>query len=90
MSQYLGRGVVSRGRMTITASLSTVVSDLPYLKDEHDKQAVIQGIHNLQDAFKSIANLTWAYPASNTTVEDFVNTVSLNSPYIRKGRKEEL
>ncbi|KAI1097721.1 carbohydrate-binding module family 1 protein [Jackrogersella minutella] len=73
MSQYLGRGATSRGRMTITKALTTVVSTLPYLQDENDVQAVIQGIKNLQGALANVQNLTWTYPAPNTTVEDFVN-----------------
>ncbi|KAI0161861.1 carbohydrate-binding module family 1 protein [Hypoxylon sp. FL1284] len=73
MSQYLGRGAKSRGRMTITKALTTVVSTLPYLQDENDVKAVIQGIKNLQAALANVKDLTWTYPASNTTVEDFVN-----------------
>ncbi|KAI0133009.1 cellobiose dehydrogenase [Xylariales sp. AK1849] len=73
MSQYLGRGATSRGRMTITSDLTTVVSTLPYLNDENDVQAVIQGIKNLQAALANVQNLTWTYPAEGTTVEDFVN-----------------
>ncbi|KAI0478626.1 fungal cellulose binding domain-containing protein [Xylariaceae sp. FL0804] len=75
MSQYLGRGSTSRGRMTITEDLTTVVSTLPYLHDPNDVQAVIQGIINLQNSLKTVANLTWTYPADNTTVEDFVNNM---------------
>ncbi|KAI0971401.1 fungal cellulose binding domain-containing protein [Xylaria arbuscula] len=75
MSQYLGRGAVSRGRMTITQSLSTVVSTLPYLHDENDVQAVIQGIENLQNALKNVANLTWTQPPPNTTATDYVNNL---------------
>ncbi|KAF3058966.1 Cellobiose dehydrogenase [Daldinia childiae] len=73
MSQYLGRGAKSRGRMTITKALTTVVSTLPYLQDKNDVQAVIQGIKNLQAALANVEGLTWTYPPSNTTVEDFVN-----------------
>jgi cellobiose dehydrogenase (acceptor) len=76
MSQYLGRGAVSRGRMTITSDLNTIVSTLPYLNDKNDVQAVIQGIKNLQAALANVKNLTWEYPTSNITVEDFVNDVS--------------
>ncbi|OTB00393.1 cellobiose dehydrogenase protein [Hypoxylon sp. CI-4A] len=75
MSQYLGRGATSRGRMTITESLSTVVSELPYLNDDNDVQAVIQGIKNLQAALANVTDLVWAYPDANTTVEDFVNNM---------------
>ncbi|KAI0409006.1 fungal cellulose binding domain-containing protein [Xylaria palmicola] len=75
MSQYLGRGAVSRGRMTITKALTTVVSTVPYLQDKNDVQAVIQGIKNLQAALKNVKNLTWALPAPDTTVEDFINNM---------------
>ncbi|KAL1862980.1 hypothetical protein VTK73DRAFT_6524 [Phialemonium thermophilum] len=78
MSQYLGRGSKSRGRMTITPGLSTVVSDLPYLKDKYDRDAVVQGIKNLQNSLKSVANLTWTYPAPNITVEEFVDTMTVS------------
>lgn len=73
MSQYLGRGATSRGRMTITPSLSTVVSDAPYLKDANDKVAVIQGLVNVQNALKNVKNLVWQYPDSKTTATDYVN-----------------
>lgn len=76
MSQYLGRGATSRGRMTITSDLSTIVSTLPYLSDKNDVAAVIQGIKNLQSALSNVQNLTWEYPTASETVEDFVNNVS--------------
>ncbi|KAM7188670.1 cellobiose dehydrogenase [Naviculisporaceae sp. PSN 640] len=73
MSQYLGRGATSRGRMTITPQLSTVVSDVPYLKDPNDKAAVIQGLVNLQNALKNVKGLEWQYPNASTTAADYVN-----------------
>ncbi|KAH6624220.1 cellobiose dehydrogenase [Chaetomium sp. MPI-SDFR-AT-0129] len=75
ISQYLGRGATSRGRMTITPSLTTVVSDVPYLKDPNDKEAVIQGIINLQKALSNVKGLTWAYPNATTSVRDYVNNM---------------
>ncbi|KAJ9149671.1 Cellobiose dehydrogenase [Coniochaeta hoffmannii] len=75
MSQYLGRGAKSRGKMSITPALTTVVSDLPYLKDPNDKAAVIQGIVNLQNALKGVKNLTWTYPNSSTSAADHVNNM---------------
>lgn len=73
MSQYLGRGATSRGRMTITSNLNTVVSTIPYLRNQNDVEAVIQGIKNLQDALKDVPNLNWSVPDPGTSVEDFVN-----------------
>ncbi|KXX80350.1 Cellobiose dehydrogenase [Madurella mycetomatis] len=83
LSQYLGRGVVSRGRMTITPALSTSVFEHPYLHDEVDKEAVIQGIKNVQNALNVIPNITWVLPPPNSTVEDFVNNM-LVSPSNRR------
>lgn len=76
MSQYLGRGSTSRGRMTITANLDTVVSTLPYLRDQNDVDAVIQGIVNMQNALEGVG-LNWTYPAPGVTAAEFVNTVCL-------------
>jgi cellobiose dehydrogenase (acceptor) len=80
LSQYLGRGVVSRGRMTITAGLATAVTEHPYLHNDGDKEAVIQGIKNLQAALNVIPNITWVVPTANTTIEDFINNVSPYPP----------
>ncbi len=79
LSQYLGRGVVSRGRMTITAGLATAVTEHPYLHNDGDKEAVIQGIKNLQAALNVIPNITWVVPTADTTIEDFINNVR---PYL--------
>lgn len=76
LSQYLGRGVVSRGRMTITPALVTAVTEHPYLHNAGDKEAVIQGIKNLQAALNVIPNITWVLPPPEGTVEDYVNGVS--------------
>lgn len=76
MSQYLGRGAVSRGRMTITSSLNTVVSEAPYLRDENDVEAVIKGIENLQSALSSVEGLTFAQPPANVTAREYVEGVS--------------
>ncbi|GMF75721.1 unnamed protein product [Aspergillus oryzae] len=75
ISQYLGRGSTSRGRMTITAGLDTVVSTLPFLRDESDVNAVIQGIQNLKMALNG-TGFTWNYPSRNTSIAEFVKTVS--------------
>jgi cellobiose dehydrogenase (acceptor) len=68
--------------MTITSGLNTVVSTLPYLRDKNDVDAVIQGIVNLQNALKSVANLTWAYPDANTSAADFVNNVESSPCFV--------
>ncbi|KAG7124919.1 Cellobiose dehydrogenase like protein [Verticillium longisporum] len=72
ISQYLGRGAKSRGRMTITPALNTVVSTIPYLIDTNDKEAVIKGIENLQRALANVPNLKWLHPAPGTTARQYV------------------
>ena len=75
MSQYLGRGSVSRGRMVITKRLTTFVSVPPYLHDDLDKAVVIKGIESLQAALKHVPNITWITPSPNQTVTQYVNSV---------------
>jgi cellobiose dehydrogenase (acceptor) len=77
VTQYLGTGALSRGRMTITRQLNTIVSTPPYLRDEHDREAVIQGIANLRANLKGVANLTWITPPSNVTTEACVDSVRM-------------
>ena len=74
ISQYLGRGKTSKGRMTITSALNMVVSDPPYQKTAGDIAAVVQGIKNLQTAIAKNPRLTMVYPAPGQKVEDFVSS----------------
>ncbi|RYO74473.1 hypothetical protein DL764_010817 [Monosporascus ibericus] len=73
MSQYLGRGATSRGRMTIDGALTTHVTTHPYLRDENDVAAVIQGIENLRAALNGYANLTFAVPADGQSTQEYVD-----------------
>jgi cellobiose dehydrogenase (acceptor) len=75
LSQYLGRGSTSRGRMTISPRLDTIVSTPPYLRDQNDVDAVVRGIDNMRQALKGIGNLTWARPAANMSTTDYVKNV---------------
>ncbi|KFH42728.1 Cellobiose dehydrogenase-like protein [Hapsidospora chrysogenum ATCC 11550] len=79
MSQYLGRGAKSRGRMTITSSLNTVVSDVPYLKDENDVEAVITGLERLQEALSGYEGLVWLAPSANQTAREFVEDMLVST-----------
>jgi GMC oxidoreductase/cellulose binding protein with CBM1 domain len=72
ISQYLGRGAVSRGRMTITPGLTTEVSTHPYLRNEYDEEAVIRGIETLKRSLANVPNLEWLHPAPNITPRDYV------------------
>jgi cellobiose dehydrogenase (acceptor) len=77
LSQYLGRGATSRGRTTIGQGLNMVVSTVPYLIDQNDVAAVVQGVANLQKALSTVANLTWLSPAPGQSAADYVANVSL-------------
>ncbi|KAL1840629.1 hypothetical protein VTJ49DRAFT_280 [Mycothermus thermophilus] len=83
LSQYLGRGVVSRGRMTITPALVTMVSEHPYLHNAGDKEAVIMGIKNVINSLNVLPNITWVLPPPGSTVEEYVDSL-LVSPSARR------
>lgn len=75
ITQYLGTGSKSRGRMVITKALNTRVATSPYLNDAADKAAVIQGLENVQKFFQPIANLTWVRPASDQNASAYIDSV---------------
>ncbi|KAL2206933.1 hypothetical protein CC79DRAFT_1343148 [Sarocladium strictum] len=75
MSQYLGRGAVSRGRMTITSALNTVVGVNPYLNNNEDREAVITALDNLRDALKGVEGIEWQHPAPDQTSRDYVENM---------------
>ncbi|KAK8114146.1 fungal cellulose binding domain-containing protein [Apiospora kogelbergensis] len=79
MSQYLGRGSTSKGRMTITPGLSTFVAEHPYLRTPGDKEAVIKSLNNLRSALGNYPNLTWSVPAKNVTTEAYLDTLVVSA-----------
>ncbi|KAL4742454.1 hypothetical protein BDV11DRAFT_180893 [Aspergillus similis] len=76
ISQYVGRGQTSRGKLTITSALNTVVSTLPWLQDDNDTDAVIAGLERLRDSLSTIQGLTWAYPKANVSMAEHVNSMA--------------
>ncbi|ORY65545.1 cellobiose dehydrogenase [Pseudomassariella vexata] len=83
MSQYLGRGSTSRGRMGITAQLNTIVAEHPYLHTPGDKEAVLRSIDNVRAAFTGLSNLTFALPMPNQTTLAYVDSLVI-SPAARR------
>ncbi|KAI5868206.1 putative cellobiose dehydrogenase [Durotheca rogersii] len=75
ITQYLGTGSTSRGRMVITPQLNTRVSVPPYLRDAADRAAVIEGLERVRQYFSPIANLRWVRPAANQTSTQFVDSI---------------
>ncbi len=72
LSQYLGRGSVSRGRATINAALDMVVSTVPYLSNKDDLAAVQSGIETLFDVLAKDPASEIVYPDANTTIAEFL------------------
>ncbi|KAI1810818.1 cellobiose dehydrogenase [Poronia punctata] len=75
ITQYLGTGAQSRGRMVITKALNTRVAVSPYLNDAEDKAAVIRGLEHVQEYFANIANLTWIRPEPGQNATTYVNSI---------------
>jgi cellobiose dehydrogenase (acceptor) len=75
ITQYLGTGSISRGRMDITPQLNGRVVTQPYLRDQHDKEAVIQGIEYIRTVLNNVQNLTWVTPTDTQNTTEFVNSV---------------
>lgn len=65
--------------MTITAQLSTVVAQHPYLRTDGDKEAVLKSIDNIRGALSGVKNLTWAFPLANQTTADYVNSLVVSA-----------
>lgn len=67
LSQYLGTGITSRGRLTITPQLRTAVTTKPWATTAADTQAIIDGLTILYNALSKVQGLTWIYPEPNST-----------------------
>lgn len=75
VTNYLGTGSVSRGRLTINNQLKTIVSKSPYLNSAADKAAVVQSIENFRTAMKGVSGLTWVRPTTSQSTSAFVDSV---------------
>ncbi|KAK2760175.1 hypothetical protein FQN54_002242 [Arachnomyces sp. PD_36] len=73
LSQYLGRGSVSRGKLSITTGLTMSVTKAPYLHDQGDIDAVVAGISHLQDVLSNVPNLTFTSPAPGQDAAEYVD-----------------
>jgi cellobiose dehydrogenase (acceptor) len=71
MTQYLGRGSTSRGRTTITSSLSMTVSTVPYFTDSNDLAAAKSSMQTMLNLLATNNTITQAYPDNSTTVDSF-------------------
>lgn len=79
ITQYLGAGTISRGRLDIQANMNTRVVTPPYLRNQYDKEAVIQGLDYMRGVLSQVQNLTWITPTATQNTTAFVNSVSYPS-----------
>lgn len=81
ITQYLGTGTTSRGRMGISSNMNTRVLTAPYLREAADKDAVIQGFEYMRGVLSNIQNLTWITPTANQSTTTWVNSVSTSQKH---------
>ncbi|KAG9229698.1 putative cellobiose dehydrogenase [Amylocarpus encephaloides] len=76
LSLYLGRGEISRGRISIQKGLNMIVSTIPY-GDANDLAAVAIAIDNMVNILKPVPGLTWNLPAPNVTGAQYLEGIDL-------------
>jgi cellobiose dehydrogenase (acceptor) len=78
ISQYLGTGITSRGRIVIKSNLGMTVGVEPHATTAADKAAIISGIENMLAAIKDYSfdgtAITLLQPTASQSVEDYVNS----------------
>ncbi|ORY00652.1 cellobiose dehydrogenase [Clohesyomyces aquaticus] len=79
ITQYLGMGTTSRGKMDITPQLNTRVVTAPYLRDAADKEAAIMGFNYIRTVLAKVDKLTWITPTSGQDTTAFVNSIPTNT-----------
>jgi cellobiose dehydrogenase (acceptor) len=78
ISNYLGRGSTSRGVASINGALTMQVTTPPYLRDQADTDAVIASLKSMIKAIQRNPQIEVQVPASGTTVEAYVASVSVS------------
>ena len=74
LSQYLGRGKTSRGRLTINQDLTLSFAQLPFVNTSEDVAVIVQGIKNVKAAIAKNSKLSLLFPTPSQSIEDFVAT----------------
>lgn len=75
LTNYLGTGSVSRGKLSINNQLRTIVSQSPYLNNAADKAAVVASIQSLRDSLSKVSGIQWVRPTASQATDAFVNSV---------------
>ncbi|KAF4549314.1 Dehydrogenase-like protein [Elsinoe fawcettii] len=72
LSQYLGRGKTSRGKLVINKDLTMSIAQNPFVNTQGDRDAIVQGIKNVLAALAKNPRITVLQPAAGVSVETFV------------------
>lgn len=79
ISQYLGTGISSRGRITINSNLAMSSTDLPHLKTKEDIEAIKKGVSNMLAALTlPDTGITLLQPAPGVTADAYVDAYVQN------------
>ena len=76
LAQALGRGAVSRGRITIDQNLFVNVTTAPYLHDENDFSAVVESYTKMVEIVKKIPGATLLVPPPDVDPRAYLESVS--------------
>ncbi|KAL1634694.1 hypothetical protein SLS56_002096 [Neofusicoccum ribis] len=80
VSQFLGRGLTSRGAVTIAPDLRMRISTLPYLRTEEDKEAVVRGLEAVVEALRGAGDgIRFTAPAEGMSVREYVDSYPVTS-----------
>ena len=77
ITQYLGTGTTSRGRMGIQGNMNTRVITPPYLREAADLDAVVKGFDYMRGVLSNIQNLTWITPTTSQNTTAWLKTVCI-------------
>ena len=83
LTQVLGRGSFSKGRLTISARLNTLASVPPYLRNDLDREVVIAAFESVQKMLNHVDEISWTMPPPYLTPRQFVETVSRRRSRVR-------
>jgi cellobiose dehydrogenase (acceptor) len=75
ISNYLGRGSVGRGALSINGALNMQVTTSPYLAAQADTDAVVASLKSMIKAIQKNPAIEVTVPPAGTTIEAYVASV---------------
>ncbi|KAI0055955.1 cellobiose dehydrogenase [Artomyces pyxidatus] len=73
ITAYLSRGITSRGRLGVTASLNALPLVDPWFADPVDKEVLLIALKDIVSDITSVANLTLITPDNHMTIDEYVD-----------------